>query len=629
VGGVRQSKQFCLTALLAAFVLLNGCGPKPDFGDVPEAPVEVLQQRDHFSLAIDYLNRLDEFESSQIHRRILYHLNQWIENQEPDADWFADPLYRRLPGDLARTVMPDALQRMRFDLEDVNYLREVVWMRDISRSVVDRQRGRMRQRRRSSDEAADVPPDWLDDAKTQLGEQAVDDLRVTQWLFDWTIRNIQLDEMPEVVSEPAGPGQRAASEDDGKPKRIKKVLLRPGTRLVAWEALMLGHGDALERAKVFILLARQQGIDVVMLHPVDALASEGWLAAALVENQLYLFDLSIGLPVPGPGDRGVATLEQVLADPDLLRALDLDGKRRYDLGKSDIQSMVAWIDAAPSSLSQRMKVLHQKLSGKRKMVLTATPTLVARPLRECKGVADVRLWQVPYQTRRYRIDLDRLRRDLRSAVNSDNREAQKHLEELYDPDAVEALDTERRVLRVLPLLMRGRLLQFRGQFNKRGQQLGAKAFYLKCRPPDAEIAQIGADKEFQRALARINKLPDDPDHWKKAAEQQMELMTRMKQNASYWLGLTAYDNGQYEVARNFFDRLTLKASPDGPWSFGARYNLARAYETPGRQQRDREQLEKAIHWYRAGESPQRHGDLIRAKRLEKLLSELPPNEPPT
>ena len=55
-------------------------------------------------------------------------------------------------------------------------------------------------------------------------------------LFDWTIRNIALD---------------------------RDSLDR--TPQMPWETLLLGHGTAMERAWVFILLARQQGLDAAVL----------------------------------------------------------------------------------------------------------------------------------------------------------------------------------------------------------------------------------------------------------------------------------------------------------------------------------------------------------------------------
>ena len=58
---------------------------------------------------------------------------------------------------------------------------------------------------------------------------------------------------------------------------------------------------------------------------------------------------------------------------------------------------------------------------------------------------------------------------------------------------------------------------------------------------------------------------------------------------------------------------TLQAAPDGPWAATAQYNLGRAYEANG-------QLQKAIEMYEDDDSPQRHGNLLRARRLKRQLA---------
>ncbi len=100
-----------------------------------------------------------------------------------------------------------------------------------------------------------------------------------------------------------------------------------------WQILLYGRGTAEQRAWVFALLCRQQGLDVVMLELAGAERPVGskqpaarqprddfWLPAAGVDGQLYLFDTRLGLPIPGPGGEGVATLDQVQQDDDALAA---------------------------------------------------------------------------------------------------------------------------------------------------------------------------------------------------------------------------------------------------------------------------------------------------------------------
>ena len=66
--------------------------------------------------------------------------------------------------------------------------------------------------------------------------------------------------------------------------------------------LLFGCGMAVERGWVFILLARQQGLDAAMLALADTesplKAPQPWAVGVLHEGQVYLFDPVLGLPVP-------------------------------------------------------------------------------------------------------------------------------------------------------------------------------------------------------------------------------------------------------------------------------------------------------------------------------------------
>ena len=89
-----------------------------------------------------------------------------------------------------------------------------------------------------------------------------------------------------------------------------------------------------QRAWVFILLGRQQGLDIVMLAVPDPDRSNQprpWLPALVRGDQLYLFDTSLGLPIPGPGGKGVATLAQAAEDESILNGLDLDESHHYPI----------------------------------------------------------------------------------------------------------------------------------------------------------------------------------------------------------------------------------------------------------------------------------------------------------
>ena len=82
-----------------------------------------------------------------------------------------------------------------------------------------------------------------------------------------------------------------------------------------------------------------------------------------------------------------------------------------------------------------------------------------------------------------------------------------------------------------------------------------------------------------------------------------------KQHATYWLGLSYYEEGNLNTTLTFLGQRTISAATQSPWESGARYNLARCYEDLG-------QLELARQWLESDkDSPQRTGNLLRAKWL--------------
>ena len=80
-------------------------------------------------------------------------------------------------------------------------------------------------------------------------------------------------------------------------------------------------------------------------------------------------------------DRGIATLEQLIANPNLLDAVRDEQDNSPPLTANDLRRTVALIDATPEYLSQRMKVLESALLGDDKTVLTTVASPIARSLR--------------------------------------------------------------------------------------------------------------------------------------------------------------------------------------------------------------------------------------------------------
>ncbi len=494
--------------------LVAGCKPQGSKGP-PRGPSVRTDVRDAlFDSVADNLNRLEEFDMNQMMPQICDRLNQWYQQEKPDVVWQPDPLIQCLPEELREMPIMKMLDLIQYRMVDAWYLQESVWLRDASNGA----RG-----------------------------DAFDDLDVAGRLFDWTIRNVYL--------EP----DRATS---GNMNRH-----RP------FETLLLGRGEAIDRAWVFMLLARQQGLDVVLLGFSEDGSKDvrPWLPALVTDGKLFLFDCRLGLPIPGPDGQPVATLAQVVADPELLRHLDLDAEHPYPVTAEDLQHVVALVEGSPQSLSRRMALVESRLAGDHKISLTSPGDALAERVKKLPHIADARLWQHPFKIWQRQATLG--------------------------PEELQEAAREVAVFQAVPTLMTARSLYFKGDLE--GEN-GAKVHYMNARPADATIEDYRLPADTARKLQR----EDIPQY--EAA--RIVLLRHAKQDASYWLGLACYEQDDYPVAVDYFAKRTIEATPDGPWTLAARYNLARTYEAMGR-------TDDAIALYESDTSPQSHGNKLRARRL--------------
>ncbi|HEV3416640.1 MAG TPA: tetratricopeptide repeat protein, partial [Pirellulales bacterium] len=174
----------------------------------------------------------------------------------------------------------------------------------------------------------------------------------------------------------------------------------------------------------------------------------------------------------------------------------------------------------------------------------------------------------------------------------------------------------KRPLRIVFPLWAGRLLHFRGDYDG---ESGAKHFYMMARPGNDQLAEHVGELVSDYQIA--NDQAASPD----IIQKYGRVVFRRKQNATYWLGLISFDEGQYQTAEDYFRMAPLEVRPDVPsqWISAAKYNLARAYEAAG-------QPAEAIKLLEEDESPQRYGNRLRARRLKeeaKHANSAPPARP--
>ena len=415
--------QFSIFNLQLIFLLLlsgcSGCNnattaydPRDTGGEQQTAPSH--DQAIKLTTAIDNLNRLEDFtppdtvkqildrldprnepkggQSDQLdrltaawpespeQRKILDWLNQWLRGQS--IEWKPDPMAAAAAKQFPAVPELDDLDSMEFTSFDGYALQEASWLRDLSHSA---------------------------------GGDVLNELERAKTLFDWTVRNIQLE-----------------------PDQEGWIPQFP------WEVLLFGRGTAVERAWVYVLLLRQLDIDAAVLavenggpdspglvpnpqSPIPSVAagSEGarqsglrpWCVGVLIDGKVYLFDPLLGLPIPGPhgvtrgrdGQLAIqpATLAQVLADDGLLRQMDVGESHLYPFKAADLKRLVVLLEASPQSLTRRMKTLESRLTGDRHMVLTTAPSGRARrwkavPLAKPGPPIETRLWPLPFDTLRCR-----------------------------------------------------------------------------------------------------------------------------------------------------------------------------------------------------------------------------------
>ncbi len=137
----------------------------------------------------------------------------------------------------------------------------------------------------------------------------------------------------------------------------------PTVPATPYEALLWGQGSAEVRAWTLAVLLRQLRIDAVIIAPKEK-PSQWLLGVQIPQGSLRLFDLRIGLPIPGPDDVSTspfptvaASLSDVRNDNTYFRKLDISDSP-YPLTKDDMQEFTVHLIGTPSLWSKRMAKLH-------------------------------------------------------------------------------------------------------------------------------------------------------------------------------------------------------------------------------------------------------------------------------
>ncbi len=541
-----------LSTGLLLVVLWAGCSKPVVIPKSDEGQQSAQHDDELFENVVDNLNRLSDYGPDNVLlKQITGRLNQWSRSTNTPVSWQPDPLIETLP-ERFRDNLVEQLESDEYVPYDAVFLREAILMRDTARHVC---------------------------------RDVFDELEMARRLFDWTVANIALDPNP--------------------------LADQPMLAQMPWQTLVFGHGRPDDRAWVFIQLARQQNLDVVLIEVPYGDGVLPWFTALVGgDGKLFLFDHTYGLPILDKEGKAVATLEQVAQDDSLLRQYDTS-EVPYPIQTKDLQQASVRIAADRHYLSRRMKKIESKLSGRRRVVLTYRPSAVVEKLRGTPQANRVKLWPWPYQSP------ELIFRDGAPALIAADRQMAKFKLPKVEREAVlnydfingervANVDEERFRENVVFPLWSGRLKHLAGEFgpDKNGSAgVDDEAAALL----EMEAANRNAKSLYLLARTlRIDTKGLKPEHIKQA-EFLNTIAEANLESATYWLGLIAMEQQDYELARHFF-QTTLERWPDGLWRSGARFNLARALELSG-------EIDAAIEQYRQVPAPAKLGALVRAKRL--------------
>ena len=358
-----------------------------------------------------------------------------------------------------------------------------------------------------------------------------------------------------------------------------------------YELYLLGKGTAADRAWLFVNTLRALRIDAVLLTAPESeepgVGSEPvpFLVGVPIEGQIYLFDPVLGIPVPGPESReGVlrpATLQQVQAQPDLLRNLGTDEKP-YPLTAAQLAKPTVLFVGDLTYYSATSRALQQVFAGEHSVLISDPledidniPGLWSRLANAGQQVWDagaLKFWKYPQEQVTRSLALDDSSKDVRKGLklrfmaylvatpipSMPGKFLVTGSKESRDP-ALQGLDSRDTGV---------------GSFSRTesrstsGRQMEARLSQLSGNLGEALRRYV----EVQSNSREILQIPDG----NLAMDQRLGPINVKRfhalaiDDAVYWSGLCQLEQGQYGPAASTFDRYLRQAGRVSEWTRQAR-----------------------------------------------------------
>jgi hypothetical protein len=436
-----------------------------------------------------------------------------------------------------------------------------------------------------------------------LQDAEAEQLAVALKLFDWVIRNIHLLPEDNLTREVDDLNDLKLNDADDL---IAAGVPGLGYTRFPWQTMLFSRGDYVDRARLFMQMLAQSGIDSVMLLVPAGKSGEQearpWAVGVPVGEQLYLFDTRLGMPIPGESVGQIATWDAVKSNSGILDSLDLSvneslkDETAYWVKSDQLDNVRAAVLAGPESLSYRFWELENKLVGDNRMKMVVRPTEVIDRLPELEGIQPV-IWDIDFKTHQFR-------RALRDAV----------AEASYKDDIRDKISwyySDESYIYDFVQYRTARSKYFNGLFEtiRNDGNLNAIELFYKMIYKDSKIESLASDQIFQLQLA-LNQGKQSPAEFENTIRGVQANMRLVRRDSGFFLAQCHFDNGNFGTAENWLTRLE-EIADTARWQAAINYLRGRSHEA----QRN---YDAAAEAYNRQNSEQFHGDLIRLRQLKKL-----------
>ena len=587
----------------------------------------VSANSDDLAGTMEFVFSDSRFDRKEFEQTISTGLNRWVsditKNEELKNDWEISDEAKKLVEANDNLAVLDRVDEVSFLDSDGYFIQQAAWLKKISERVLSsEQLATFELYRLAADNFEEGDEDSaFDEIVARLNPNCPDEhaseLANAIRLFDWVSRNIQLLEPVEIADDDLFDNLLVTDVNKSAEETIEfysDPANRPaggirglGYTYYPYQTLVYGRGDYIEKAKLFMVLCHQAGLDTVMLAVKNSDGNElPWLPAVLLGDQLYLFDSQLGLPLPGEKLGSVATLSEVRENSELLTGLNLSleestrDKTDYRVTPEQVKEVTALAYISPIGVSRRMKFLNDRLIGDQRMILTSNTNETLESVGKLKNVTG-KLWNIGFKTQQFRSTIDAAIKEAEfdSAM-------QKKLDWYYSDEWY--IDTWVRYRTARNLYFIGKFETERNSSDKSAIEMFNKLMYS-----DETIASLDTNVQIQYQL-KIRRKGQTNAEFQERLEGVKTQLRLVRRDAGLFLAQSCFDFGNIGTCANWLRRVKETGYSER-WNTGLDYLTGRSFEAT-------KEYDRAVEVYGKGEHAQFHGNLIRARMLKAAKENL-------